>query len=143
MKKDDLLLLGLYVLFLPVVFMVIGCMKKAEVKLKLEAMARVEKLYEAPVKNILIKNTTASIKIEVVDQLVNPNGFEFRGGLHISNVENFKISGDTLVIEGKLRNSSFWVMLQTTRDIKVDTVNAPNVNLVLPEILKDSIQDGL
>lgn len=143
MKKDDLLLLALYLLLLPAFFMMVSYMKKAETLPKLEAKAYVEKLYQTPVKSVLIKNTDASIRVEYADQLGRSNGFQLKGSLDVGDVKNLKIAGDTLLIEGDFQPENFLLILQKAGNVSVDTKNAPGVSGLEPEVLKDTLQDGL
>lgn len=130
MKKCDLLLLVLFIL--PVfVFLTFGVIyDRVSMRGKKVAIAQFEKIYQVPVKMVLLRNTNAHLIVKDVDKQENSqNDIEFTGYLDCSDVPHFKISGDTLLIEGEVKD--FDLELLKMNGVKVDTVNAPNVTYPL------------
>lgn len=126
MKKYDLLLLGLFILGVFVFLTILFVNKKMVIKERKAVIAQFEKIYQVPVKTVLIRNTNVQFTVRDANkQLNSQNGIEFSGELDCSDIPCFKILRDTLLIENA--KGAFVLSLWKMNDVKVDTVNAPNV----------------
>lgn len=134
MKKCDLFLLGLFILPVFILLTFIAIYERMAMLEKEAAMTQLEKIYQVPIKTVLLRNTNARLVVKDVDKQQNSqNDIEFTGYLDCSDIPHFKISGDTLLIEGEVED--FDLKLLKMNGVKVDTVNAPNVTYPPDEVV--------
>lgn len=152
MKKYDFYLLVLYII--PVIVFLIVCygFYRHDLNAKRQAIAYFEKIYQVPVKTVVFENTNAICSVQGLGpNSAITNGVEFSGSLDTRFQDNFSISGDTLRIGDGVtnfvstpgHNTIYNLNLYVSDDIKVDTINAPNIVIERPEILRDTVQHGI
>ena len=150
MKKYDFYLLALYICLITI-FFIIGCgFQRQEYREKKKAMDYFEKIYQTPIKTVILQHTDAQFVVRGPGENHLVNGLEFSGSFDISFLNHFKISGDTLVfseVKGNTETPGFFAIrnlsIYVANDIKVDTINAPHVKFERPIIKKNGVQDGI
>lgn len=143
MKKYDFLLLGLYCL--PVLVLVTGmwAYNREYVNQNKKGIDYVTEMYLKPVTHVLIQDT--GVKYRVIRDSTRKIDFagriEFKGRMKAKDVDGLKVSGDTLRL-GELNYSGDSFTLYVGEGVKVDTLNAPETQLIGLSVINDSEQDG-
>lgn len=145
MKKYDLLLVGLYML--PVLVFVVTAFvffKMGEHRQK-ETLDYVMRLYQTPINTVEIRDTGGKLKVirDSAHQFDFRAKVEFQGSLYNDAMGSaIRVSGDTLKI-GDFNYFGKSVTLYVGEEVKVDTINCTEVELIHIPVQKDTIQDGL
>lgn len=137
-----MILFILYTLPIIAFFVMISIQTKDNRKLVESAKNRIEKMYQQPVNMVIVKNMNEKISvIETDHKLKTSNGIEFSGFLDVDNISNLETSGDTLMIDGN--GMRFRLILFTSKNVKVDTLNSSNVELAPPLQPADTVKHGI
>lgn len=137
-----MILFILYTLPIMAFFVMTSIQTKNNRKLVESAKNQIEKMYQQPVNMVIVKNMNEKISVRETDCKLNTsNSIEFAGFLDVDNISNLKTSGDTLMIDGN--GIRFELILFTSKNVKVDTLNSPNVEFAPPLQPADTVKHGI
>lgn len=140
MKKYDFILLGLYIL--PVLVLVISMWtyKQVYFNSNKKSLEYITELYMKPVTQVVIRNTDVKYRVirDSTRKIDFAGRFELKGRYDRQVIDQIKVSGDTLLLEGDFRTVYDKVSLYIGDQVKVDTVNAPETQLIGLSVTKDS-----
>ena len=140
MKKYDFILLGLYILPVLVLIISMWTYKQVYFNSNEKSLEYITELYMKPVTQVVIRNTDVKYRVirDSTRKIDFAGRFELKGRYDRQVIDQIKVSGDTLLLEGDFRTVYDKVSLYIGDQVKVDTVNAPENQLIGLSITKDS-----
>ena len=140
MKKYDFILLGLYILPVLVLIISMWTYKQVYFNSNEKSLEYITELYMKPVTQVVIRNTDVKYRdIRDSTKKIDFAGrFELKGRYDRQVIDQIKVSGDTLLLEGDFRTVYDKVSLYIGDQVKVDTVNATETQLIGLSVTKDS-----
>lgn len=140
MKKYDFILLGLYILPVLVLIISMWTYKQVYFNSNEKSLEYITELYMKPVTQVVIRNTDVKYRVirDSTRKIDFAGRFELKGRYDRQVIDQIKVSGDTLLLEGDFRTVYDKVSLYIGDQVKVDTVNAPETQLIGLSITKDS-----
>ena len=140
MKKYDFILLGLYILPVLVLIISMWTYKQVYFNSNEKSLEYITELYMKPVTQIVIRNTDVKYRVirDSTKKIDFAGRFELKGRYDRQVIDQIKVSGDTLLLEGDFRTVYDKVSLYIGDQVKVDTVNAPETQLIGLSVTKDS-----
>lgn len=140
MKKYDFILLGLYILPVLVLIISMWTYKQVYFNSNEKSLEYITELYMKPVTQIVIRNTDVKYRVirDSTKKIDFAGRFELKGRYDRQVIDQIKVSGDTLLLEGDFRTVYDKVSLYIGDQVKVDTVNAPETQLIGLFVTKDS-----
>lgn len=128
MKKYDLILVGIYIIPVVLAFVIFYALNNPSSREIKEAETYFKELYKQPVKTVVIYETNMYINVFQTPEKIQ-QGFKLTGAMALENVKSCRIVHDTLFMSCKYGDSAGFLKLQVSSDVKVDTLNAPLVNI--------------
>ncbi len=140
MKKYDFILLGLYILPVLVLIISMWTYKQVYFNSNEKSLEYITELYMKPVTQVVIRNTDVKYRVirDSTRKIDFAGRFELKGRYDRQVIDQIKVSGDTLLLEGDFRTVYDKVSLYIGDQVKVDTVNAPETQLIGLFVTKDS-----
>lgn len=140
MKKYDFILLGLYILPVLVLIISMWTYKQVYFNSNEKSLEYITELYMKPVTQVVIRNTDVKYRVirDSTRKIDFAGRFELKGRYDRQVIDQIKVSGDTLLLEGDFRTEYDKVLLYIGDQVKVDTVNAPETQLIGLFVTKDS-----
>ena len=140
MKKYDFILLGLYILPVLVLIISMWTYKQVYFNSNKKSLEYITELYMKPVTQVVIRNTDVKYRVirDSTRKIDFAGKFELKGRYNRQVIDQMKISGDTLLLEGDFRMVYDKVSLYIGGQVKVDTMNAPETQLIGLSVTKDS-----
>lgn len=140
MKKYDFILLGLYILPVLVLIISMWTYKQVYFNSNEKSLEYITELYMKPVTQVVIRNTDVKYRVirDSTKKIDFAGRFELKGRYDRQVIDQIKVSGDTLLLEGDFRTVYDKVSLYIGDQVKVDTVNAPETQLIGLFVTKDS-----
>ncbi|MBD9179909.1 MAG: hypothetical protein EGP82_12175 [Odoribacter splanchnicus] len=140
MKKYDFILLGLYILPVLVLIISMWTYKQVYFNSNEKSLEYITELYMKPVTQVVIRNTDVKYRVirDSTRKIDFAGRFELKGRYDRQVIDQIKVSGDTLLLEGDFRTVYDKVSLYIGDQVKVDTVNAPETQLIGLSVTKDS-----
>lgn len=140
MKKYDFILLGLYILPVLVLIISMWTYKQVYFNSNEKSLEYITELYMKPVTQVVIRNTDVKYRVirDSTRKIDFAGRFELKGRYDRQVIDQIKVSGDTLLLEGDFRTEYDKVSLYIGDQVKVDTVNAPETQLIGLSVTKDS-----
>lgn len=140
MKKYDFILLGLYILPVLVLIISMWTYKQVYFNSNQKSLEYITELYMKPVTQVVIRNTDVKYRVirDSTRKIDFAGRFELKGRYDRQVIDQIKVSGDTLLLEGDFRTVYDKVSLYIGDQVKVDTVNAPETQLIGLSVTKDS-----
>lgn len=140
MKKYDFILLGLYILPVLVLIISMWTYKQVYFNSNQKSLEYITELYMKPVTQVVIRNTDVKYRVirDSTRKIDFAGRFELKGRYDRQVIDQIKVSGDTLLLEGDFRTVYDKVSLYIGDQVKVDTVNAPETQLIGLFVTKDS-----
>lgn len=140
MKKYDFILLGLYILPVLVLIISMWTYKQVYFNSNEKSLEYITELYMKPVTQVVIRNTDVKYRVirDSTRKIDFAGRFELKGRYDRQVINQIKVSGDTLLLEGDFRTVYDKVSLYIGDQVKVDTVNAPETQLIGLSVTKDS-----
>lgn len=140
MKKYDFILLGLYILPVLVLIISMWTYKQVYFNSNQKSLEYITELYMKPVTQVVIRNTDVKYRVirDSTRKIDFAGRFELKGRYDRQVIDQIKVSGDTLLLEGDFRTEYDKVSLYIGDQVKVDTVNAPETQLIGLSVTKDS-----
>ena len=140
MKKYDFILLGLYILPVLVLIISMWTYKQVYFNSNEKSLEYITELYMKPVTHVVIRNTDVKYRVirDSTRKIDFAGRFELKGRYDRQVIDQIKVSGDTLLLEGDFRTVYDKVSLYIGDQVKVDTVNAPETQLIGLSVTKDS-----
>ena len=140
MKKYDFILLGLYILPVLVLIISMWTYKQVYFNSNEKSLEYITELYLKPVTQVVIRNTDVKYRVirDSTRKIDFAGRFELKGRYDRQVIDQIKVSGDTLLLEGDFRTVYDKVSLYIGDQVKVDTVNAPETQLIGLSVTKDS-----
>lgn len=140
MKKYDFILLGLYILPVLVLIISMWTYKQVYFNSNEKSLEYITELYMKPVTQVVIRNTDVKYRVirDSTRKIDFAGRFELKGRYDRQVIDQIKVSGDTLLLESDFRTVYDKVSLYIGDQVKVDTVNAPETQLIGLSVTKDS-----
>lgn len=140
MKKYDFILLGLYILPVLVLIISMWTYKQVYFNSNEKSLEYITELYMKPVTQVVIRNTDVKYRVirDSTKKIDFAGRFELKGRYDRQVIDQIKVSGDTLLLEGDFRTVYDKVSLYIGDQVKVDTVNATETQLIGLSVTKDS-----
>lgn len=140
MKKYDFILLGLYILPVLVLIISMWTYKQVYFNSNQKSLEYITELYMKPVTQVVIRNTDVKYRVirDSTRKIDFAGRFELKGRYDRQVIDQIKVSGDTLLLEGDFGTVYDKVSLYIGDQVKVDTVNAPETQLIGLFVTKDS-----
>ena len=140
MKKYDFILLGLYILPVLVLIISMWTYKQVYFNSNEKSLEYITELYMKPVTQVVIRNTDVKYRVirDSTRKIDFAGRFELKGRYDRQVIDQIKVSGDTLLLEGDFRTVYDKVSLYIGDQVKVDTVNAPETQSIGLSVTKDS-----
>ncbi len=140
MKKYDFILLGLYILPVLVLIISMWTYKQVYFNSNKKSLEYITELYMKPVTQVVIRNTDVKYRVirDSTKKIDFAGRFELKGRYDRQVIDQIKVSGDTLLLEGDFRTVYDKVSLYIGDQVKVDTMNAPETQLIGLFVTKDS-----
>lgn len=140
MKKYDFILLGLYILPVLVLIISMWTYKQVYFNSNEKSLEYITELYMKPVTQVVIRNTDVKYRVirDSTRKIDFAGRFELKGRYDRQVIDQIKVSGDTLLLEGDFRTVYDKVSLYIGDQVKVDTVNATETQLIGLSVTKDS-----
>ena len=140
MKKYDFILLGLYILPVLVLIISMWTYKQVYFNSNEKSLEYITELYMKPVTQVVIRNTDVKYRVirDSTRKIDFAGRFELKGRYDRQVIDQIKVSCDTLLLEGDFRTVYDKVSLYIGDQVKVDTVNAPETQLIGLSVTKDS-----
>lgn len=140
MKKYDFILLGLYILPVLVLIISMWTYKQVYFNSNQKSLEYITELYMKPVTQVVIRNTDVKYRVirDSTRKIDFAGRFELKGRYDRQVIDQIKVSGDTLLLEGDFRMVYDKVSLYIGDQVKVDTMNAPETQLIGLSVTEDS-----
>lgn len=140
MKKYDFILLGLYILPVLVLIISMWTYKQVYFNSNEKSLEYITELYMKPVTQVVIRNTDVKYRVirDSTRKIDFAGRFELKGRYDRQVIDQIKVSGDTLLLEGDFRTVYDKVSLYIGDQVRVDTVNTPETQLIGLFVTKDS-----